>query len=321
MASIGLKVIRGMFGAAEHLTPRLGGRAAFELFCRTPDRRKLTVGERRAVESAADFLSEARHHRLKARSGCIMVHEFRPVPRRPATGVVLVVHGWRSRTEYMRMLIEGYRKAGFRVLSLDLPGHGGSQGRRLTMANAVDAVRAVDEWFGPFTGVVGHSFGGAVALSAAAGAVRGIPPLAVRRLVLIAAPNAMSDVFADFGRHINIGPRTASALDRQVERISGHGLSYFVGAEFLQRLKVPALVIHAPDDREVPADNAGALGAAGPHVRLEWMPRLGHRRILADPAVVQMAVEFVSDVPELTPDPLSLSSPASQRQARPSSRR
>lgn len=301
MASIGLKVIRGMFGAAEHLTPRLGGRAAFELFCRTPDRRKLTAGERRAVENAANFLSEARHHRLRTRSGWITVHEFRPVPRRPAAGTVLVIHGWRSRTEYMRKLIEGYCRAGFRVLSLDLPGHGASQGRRLTMANAVDAVRTVDEWFGPFIAVVGHSFGGAVALSAAAGAIRGIAPLAVQRLVLIAAPNAMSDVFAGFGRHINIGPRSASSVDRQIERISGHRLDYFVGSEFLQRMEIPALVIHAPDDREVSADNASALGAAGRHVRLEWVPGLGHRRILADSTVVQLAVEFVCEAKELAP--------------------
>lgn len=299
MASIGLKVIRGMFGAAEHLTPRLGGRAAFELFCRTPDRRKLTAGERRAVESAADFMSEARHHRLKARSGCITVHEFKPMPPRLAAGTVLVVHGWRSRTEYMRLLIEGYRRAGFRVLSLDLPGHGASQGRRLTMANAVDAVRVADEWFGTFTCVVGHSFGGAVALSAAAGAIRGIAPLSVQRLVLVAAPNAMSDVFAGFGRHINIGPRSASSADRQVERISGHRLAYFVGSEFLQRLKVPVLVIHAPDDREVSADNASALGSAGPHVRLQWAPGLGHRRILTDPTVVQLAVGFAGSADEM----------------------
>ncbi|TIU67857.1 MAG: alpha/beta hydrolase, partial [Mesorhizobium sp.] len=34
MASFGLKVIRRVFAAAEHVAPRLTGRAAFELFCR-----------------------------------------------------------------------------------------------------------------------------------------------------------------------------------------------------------------------------------------------------------------------------------------------
>ncbi|TIW45430.1 MAG: alpha/beta hydrolase, partial [Mesorhizobium sp.] len=115
MASFGLKVIRGVFGAAEHVAPRLSGRAAFELFCRTPNVKALSDGERRAVERAAAFMAEARHHRLKTKKGCVMVHEFRPEPGRAPAGTVLVIHGWRSRTEYMRALIEGYRGAGYKV--------------------------------------------------------------------------------------------------------------------------------------------------------------------------------------------------------------
>ena len=53
MASFGLKVIRGVFGAAEHIAPRITGRAAFELFCRTPSARALTDAERRAIGRAA----------------------------------------------------------------------------------------------------------------------------------------------------------------------------------------------------------------------------------------------------------------------------
>ena len=94
-------------------------------------------------------------------------------------GTVLVLHGWASRTEHMKSLIEGFLAAGYRVVSLDLPGHGGSSGRRLTMASAVDAVQVAGQWFGPFAAAIGHSFGGAVALNAAAGSVKGIPPLAV----------------------------------------------------------------------------------------------------------------------------------------------
>lgn len=89
MASFGLKVIRGVFAAAEHVAPRLTGRAAFELFCRTPNAKILSDGERRAVERAAGFMAEARHHRLKTKNGCVMVHEFRPEPGRRVAGTVL----------------------------------------------------------------------------------------------------------------------------------------------------------------------------------------------------------------------------------------
>ncbi|TIS58804.1 alpha/beta hydrolase [Mesorhizobium sp.] len=294
MASFGLKVIRGVFAAAEHVAPRLSGRAAFELFCRTPNVKALSEGERRAVERAADFMVEARHHRLKTKTGCVMVHEFRPEPGRRAAGTVLVIHGWRSRTEYMRALIEGYRDVGYRVVSLDLPGHGQSQGRRLTMVNAVDAARIAGEWFGPFVAVVGHSFGGAVAANAIAGSIGNIPPLAAGRLVLIAAPSSLPAIFADFSRMLNVGPRSQVAMADRVERIAGRPLREFTGDRQLAHTPVPTLVIHAPDDREVSADHARLYAGAGDHVRLYWAEGLGHRRILADKGVIECAVGFVA---------------------------
>jgi pimeloyl-ACP methyl ester carboxylesterase len=296
MTSFGVKVIRSMFGAAEHVAPHLVGRAAFELFCRTPSRKSLSEGERRAVSRAAPFMAEARHHRLRTRSDCVVVHEFRPRQGRDNAGTVLVIHGWRSRTEYMRSLIESYRDAGYRVMSLDLPGHGASPGRRLTMVSAVDAVRAAGEWFGPFEAVIGHSFGGAVAANAVAGSVPDIAPIAASRLVLIAAPSSMPAIFDDFGRFLNLGPRSRSAVADQVERIAGRPLVEFTGA-LLASAPVPTLVIHAPDDREVAPDHAEAYADAGSHVRLHWAPGLGHRRILADRGVVEKALDFVARTP------------------------
>jgi pimeloyl-ACP methyl ester carboxylesterase len=295
MASFGLKVIRGVFAAAEHVAPRLTGRAAFELFCRTPHAKILSDGERRAVDRAAGFMAEARHHRLKTKNGCVMVHEFRPEPGRRAAGTVLVIHGWRSRTEYMRTLIEAYRDAGYKVVSLDLPGHGQSQGRRLTLVSAVEAARLTGEWFGPFVAVVGHSFGGAVAANAVVGSVKDVPPLAAERLVLIAAPSSLPEIFNDFSRMLSVGPRSQAAMADRVERIAGRPLHEFTGDRQLASTPVPTLVIHAPDDREVSADHARLYAGAGDHVRLYWADGLGHRRILADKGVVERAVGFVAE--------------------------
>lgn len=295
MASFGLKVIRSVFAAAEHVAPRLTGRVAFELFCRTPNAKVLSDGERRAVDRAAGFMAEARHHRLKTKNDCVMVHEFRPEPGRRAAGTVLVIHGWRSRTEYMRTLIEAYRDAGYKVVSLDLPGHGQSQGRRLTLVSAVEAARLTGEWFGPFVAVVGHSFGGAVAANAVVGSVKNIPPLAAERLVLIAAPSSLPTIFNDFSRMLSVGPRSQAAMADRVERIAGRPLHEFTGDRQLASTPVPTLVIHAPDDREVSADHARLYAGAGDHVRLYWADGLGHRRILADRGVVERAIGFVAE--------------------------
>lgn len=298
MAPFPVKVIRGAFGVAEHIVPRLTGRVAFELFCRTANPNSPSPAERRVLHQAARFMVGARRHCLTARSGNVTAFEFRPAAGTLRMGTVLVVHGWRSRTEHMKTLVEAYRDAGYKVISIDLPGHGQSAGRRLNMALAVDALRVAGEWFGPFSAVVGHSFGGAVALNAAVGSVKGIRPLATDRLVLISAPSSMPAIFEDFGRFLNLGPRSQLAIAAQVERVAGYPLETYVGAEQLRELKIPTLVIHAPDDREVSPDNAKAFAQAGDHVKLIWARGLGHRRILADPVMAGEAVRFVAEVPE-----------------------
>jgi pimeloyl-ACP methyl ester carboxylesterase len=196
----------------------------------------------------------------------------------------------------MRALIEGFRSAGYKVVSLDLPGHGQSTGRRLTMVGAVEAACQAAQWFGPFEAVVGHSFGGAVAVNAAVGSIAGLPKLVTKRLVLVAAPSSLPLVFDGFSQILNVGPRSRTVVDGRVKRIAGRPLSDFVGDRQLAVTQVPTLVIHAPDDREVSAEQARLYAAAGPHVELYWANGLGHRRILSDPAVVERAVGFVEPV-------------------------
>lgn len=289
------RIIRAGFGIAEHIAPALAGHIAFAVFARTPNPGSLGEGARRAVDRAAPLLAEARRHCLTTRFGRVTAFEFRPRGEIARRGTVLMLHGWASRTEFMTALIEGYRSAGYRVISLDLPGHGHSSGRRLTMVSAVDAVRAAGEWFGPFAAAVGHSFGGAIALNAIAGSVRDIAPLSADRLVMIGAPSSMPAIFEGFARMINLGRRSYGSFVGRVEKIAGRPLDHYVGSRLLRSVSPPTLVIHARDDREVPAGEALDHGSAGDHVRLEWADGLGHRRILADAGVVAKAVAFVAE--------------------------
>ncbi|QPC87987.1 alpha/beta fold hydrolase [Mesorhizobium sp. NBSH29] len=293
MASFVHQVIRSVFGASEHVAPKLGGRLAFELFCRTANPNKLSPGERKAITQAKPLMEEGRRHCLPVTSGTVMAFDFRPLPGIERRGKVLVVHGWRSRTEHMRFLIKGLCDAGFHVTALDLPGHGHSSGRKLNLVLAVEAVRATADWLGPFDAIVGHSFGGAVAINAVVGSVAGIAPVVTERLVTIASPNSMPALFDDTGRLLNLGPRAQHAMNARVEHLAGRPLEQFVCSEQLKKMPIPTLVIHAPDDREVAAGSAEALSTAGPHVRVHWTPGLGHRRILADADVVAETVSFV----------------------------
>ncbi|MEO3999877.1 alpha/beta fold hydrolase [Mesorhizobium sp. CAU 1732] len=291
MASFGYLLFRSAFMLAEQIAPRATGRVAFELFCRTPDPDRPTKREADMLRDSAAFMDEARHHHLRTRDGWVVAHDFGPPEGRSAPAV-LVVHGWRSRTEHMRTLIEALRHQGFRVIALDLPGHGRSTGRRLNLALAVAAVRAAADWFGPFSAIVGHSFGGAVAVNAVFGSIRGIAPVEAKRLVLVAAPSSMPGLFEDFGRFLGLGTRTQMALAGQVERVAGHPLESFVAADQLRELRIETLAVHAPDDKEVSFESARQFEDAGDHVRLVRVPGRGHRRIIADAAIANQIAEF-----------------------------
>lgn len=295
MTSLGIRVTRGAFGLADHIAPRLTGVIAMRLFSRTSNPRRLSAREQAAVGAAGGFMAGARTHRLSTGwRRCVAAHEFRPQTQYPNARIVLVLHGWKSRTEHMRGIVEALLGQGFRVIALDLPGHGASSGRRLNMANAVAAVGLAAQWFGPFAAVVGHSFGGAVAVNAAAGSVDGVAPVETGRLVLISAPSSMPAIFDDFARFLNLGPQSQTALAGEVARLTGNPLSSFVGAEQVAALRMPVLAVHAPDDREVPFSEARAFEAAGSHVTLLRAPGLGHRRILADEGVAAAIAHFAA---------------------------
>lgn len=302
MASFGLRIIRTLFGMVDPIAPRLAGRVAFELFCRTADPAKPSAAEARVLQRAAGFMQEARLHRLTVGRTCVAAHEFRPASNR-WSATVLVIHGWKSRTAHMRAIIDGYRNAGVRVIAIDLPGHGASAGRRLNMANAVAAVQMAEQWFGPFHALVGHSFGGAVAVNAAVGSVVGVEKVRAQRLVLIAAPSSLPMIFTDFGRFLNLGPRTQTAIADLVHRIAGQPLHAYTGEVQLSEHPIETLVLHAADDKEVAPAHAEGYARAGDHVRLAWVNGLGHRRVLADPSVVVQAVDFGLGVPDMVPTP------------------
>ncbi len=279
------QVIRAVLGQGGRIFPALAGRLAFELFCRTEDPAKPDKKEQAAIERAAPIMAEARKHRLKISTGCVVAHQFRANPSVPNKGRVLVIHGWRSRTDFMARMIASLVAEGFDVAGLDLPGHGDSTGRTLNVKRGVEAVHAASTWLGPFDMVIGHSFGGVVAVNAAVGGIKGFVPVSFRRIAIIASPNSMPDMFKGVGRHFGLSKRAQAAMEGRIHAVAGYPVETFVMSEQLKRFEGDVLVCHAPDDREVSFAGAQAMATAGKHVRLIPFDGLGHRRIIADESV------------------------------------
>ncbi len=298
MAQLGMQVIRQLVRTGSVIAPRLTGNLMFDRFCTPPRAAQLGSGETAAAEQAKARLRDGAPGRVPYRGqgfppGEVQYYRF-ACPGPDVRGTILLLHGWTGRAAFMTAFVEPLTASGFDVVACDLPAHGESGGSRLHIPLAVSALSALHRETGPWFGIIGHSFGGAIAPALIGGMVEGYPPVPIERLVLIAAPNSMPDLFRQFGQAVGLTAASQRWFEANVKRLSGRDLAGFESAAVLRRTGTPTLVLHATNDKEVPFSNALALGEAGSHVTVADMPGLGHRRILYAPATVRAAVAYLS---------------------------
>lgn len=290
MAYPAFKVIRPVIRLSSAITPRLTGRLAFRLFC-TPIGHARVDPRKAGIRKALALFERAETRIVGHCRGYVRSFTFEPAsePR----GTVLLVHGWTGQALFMSGFIEPLLAEGYRVLAFDLPAHGGSGGRKLNIPLAVEAMQAVSRDHLPLAGIICHSFGAAVALAAVAGGVEGFEALRCARLVTVAAPNAMQDYGDAFSRAVGLTPKGHRAFENRVLEIAGRPMESFSGTAFLKQTQIQTLVMHAPDDREIPFADAEAMASAGSHAHLMAIPGFGHRRILMAPKVHRAAARFI----------------------------
>jgi pimeloyl-ACP methyl ester carboxylesterase len=295
MASFAIEVTRLVFKSLSAFSPQAAGRLAFRLFSVTPGRKPKNPKERSLLEAAGPVMARGKPVSLSFSGGWAMARHFEAVPGKPAAKRILLVHGWGSRIDYLATMIDGLVVGGADVIALDLPGHGASPGRTLTMPAAVRAIDVAWRHFGGFDVSVGHSFGGASLACAAGGLICDVPSHRAKRMVLIGAPSEMKWLFKDFGRFLRLSPKTQDAFEDVVVRLSGRRIEEFDAARMLGMLTMPTLVVHAEDDKEVSADHARRYASAGRNVSLHWANGFGHRRIVSAAPVIERINAFIHE--------------------------
>ena len=211
---------------------------------------------------------------------------------------VLLIHGWGGHGRQFEALIERLVDAEFRVVSLDLPAHGSSAGcttNAFEMRSAVlDLVRGEHTdaaHVGPLHAVIAHSFGAMVtALALDEG-------LGTKFCAFVAPMTSFNYAVSAFSGALGLSPRLR---DRMVARLEAQFAISSAGMEVAQTAasrSVPLLVVHDSDDTRVPFDLGRTLVEAWPGAKLHATSGLGHQRVLADPAVVDELVRFVSAGP------------------------
>jgi pimeloyl-ACP methyl ester carboxylesterase len=274
---IACALLRGGARWTSVLAPPLALRAAMYLFER-PRRTVRAAPLWRGYADAPVFTFHAGSHRVAARSW-------------GSGPPVLLLHGWSGHSGDLAAFVPALVQRGLRVFACDAPGHGLSPGRRTNLFEIAEVVRAVERSLGGLHGVVAHSLGClATSLAVHDG-------LAVRRLVYLSAPAEIDEVAATYIAMLGFSPAVHRRMREAYERRFGtpwDELTVEHLAAAPRAAQTDLLVVHDRRDPVVPWHHARRVGKAWPGARIVTTEGLGHRSLLADPAVVRHAAGFVA---------------------------
>lgn len=261
--------MRAAFLTASHLAPGLTSAIAARLFRRT-HRKSPRPGERDVLQGATAMTLAG----MKAWS-------WGEGP------TVLLVHGWNGRATQLGDFVRPLVSRGYRAIAFDAIGHGESPGNLLSLPELGSCVREVADELGDVYGVIAHSLGGAATTLALS------EGLQIERAVFISPPSDPREFLGLFSTALGISDEVRTRVKQRVERRLGIAMEDMRAHIIAPSMKIPLLVIHDQDDKEVPVRVGQNIADAWPGAKLIVTEGLGHQRILRAENVTSMAVSFV----------------------------
>lgn len=200
---------------------------------------------------------------------------------------VLLVHGWASRGSQMATMAMAIAEAGYRVVAMDLTGHGASKGKAVTFRNIADDVVAIAETLGELHAVVGHSAGGVMAMGARELGLK------ASRYAVMGAPVAPYPALAAIKKMLKVNDKTLKHCEDLFAAQLGLTWADLEQGHAFNNGEAPLLLIYDTADKEVPVAQGEKIHQLWKNSELVITEDLGHARLMWDQAVVERVVEFL----------------------------
>lgn len=201
---------------------------------------------------------------------------------------VLLVHGWDSRASHLGAFVEALLPRNCRVIAFDAPGHGDSEGTTSNVVDIGQAILDVAGQLGPFDAVIAHSVGSPASLYAFAHGLH------VTASVHLAGPSSLKRVLSRVARVCRFPEDQLALLYQLMADRIGAPLDAMEVKNLAEGMRHSALLLHDPDDSEVPYAESVALKAAWPQSVLHPIHDVGHRRIVRENSAVEASVHFIT---------------------------
>lgn len=203
---------------------------------------------------------------------------------------VLLLHGWEGSTGRMIPMIEPLLHQGYRVFTLDAPGHGLSPKARTHLLDVGNAIQAMMEQHGPFYGVIAHSFGAAATSIMLARE----PQLMPEKLILLSPMRDLDQHFEIFSSIARLSPAGRERVRQLIVRRVGQPFEKVSAIAAVRQLKSPGLIIHDRHDALIPYAVGEAVAQNWHNAQFISTDKLGHRAGLRNTTVIHHVLAFLT---------------------------
>ena len=238
----------------------------------------------------------------------ITVLEFLPeenIEKKEAT--IICVHGWEGRGTNFYKFIPKLTSKGFRVLAPDFPMHGKTSGTETGCHVFGFSLNCILNYIKVPAILLVHSLGNGAACTnyyISDEKTRN----QIKGFIGIGVPDKFSDYIRNFGNMMGLDDYTNNLfLEKNSERL-GIDIKYFVVSDTIKNFNYPCLIVHDDKDKEVSIE--WAINSSKyiqqkyqtykigdkEYPCLHKTSGLGHRRILRDDGVVDVVVDFISNI-------------------------
>lgn len=266
----------------EQINIEMAAKFAFKLLC-TPYTRKRVYKLPAVFERGRQLSFIFQHHTING---------YCWKPAHANNHKILICHGFDSASNKFSHYIDPLLKQGFEIVAFDAPAHGLSTGKTINVLQYRNFILEVIEKFGPFDGIMAHSFGGV----AAALATEQLPANYLKRLVLIAPATETTSSVSDFCKILQVSQRLQDQLNHLMLTIGGKPMSWYSVPRVMRAIKTPTLWLHDKSDTITPYKDMEYLQKLDlPHLQFMITEGLGHS-LYNDAQVAGRIFDFLSQM-------------------------
>ena len=199
---------------------------------------------------------------------------------------ILLAHGWESNSARWKPLISKLQKQGHTIIALDAPAHGATSGSVFVPIDYAACIAEVIEKYKPVA-LVGHSVGG----YAAAYSIAHFKTPSVKKLILLATPSNLNQIFDAFLNFLKLSPKLHRAFYHHIKKKYGKTSEEFALEHFADKIQATGLIIHDTQDELIQPNDAKIIQKSWGKAELIMTEGLGHR--LRDEKVYKAILNFL----------------------------